>query len=78
MEEGCQRRALPARRHIGAAQVAHHGNAERPRQRRAVANLPGPAPVGPMRHRMAVKADHPNVLCHMPATPQQVRDRLDM
>ena len=59
--EGCmidrhQRRALPARQNIGAAQVVHHPHAERLGQRRAVADLPGEVLFRPMRDGLAVEA----------------------
>jgi len=75
---GEQRRALPACRDIGAAQVRDDRDAECPRQGGAVADLPGPAPFGTMGHGMAMEADDGNVLRHMAAAGQQVRYRLDM
>ena len=51
-----QRRALPARRDVGAAQVVHHPHAERPRERGAVADLPGEVLFRPMRDGLAVEA----------------------
>ena len=73
-----QRRALPTRAHIGAAQIGDHGNAERAGQHRAVTNLPGPAPLGPVGNGMAMKADHPDILRHMAAAAQHVGNRIDV
>ena len=51
-----QRRPLPARFHVGDAQVADHLHAGRARQRSAVADLPGEAAFGAMGDRLAVEA----------------------
>ena len=73
-----QRRALPACNDIGLAQVGDHRDAERPGQPRAIANLPGPAALRPVGDRMAVKADHADILRDMAAAPQQVGHCLHM
>ena len=52
-----QRRALPARRHIGRAQVIGDVDAHVAGEERAVADLHGQAPVGPVQHGLAVEAD---------------------
>ncbi len=67
-----QRSPLPARRDIGAAQIANYRNSERSGERRAVADLPRPAPFRPMRDRVAVKADDRDVLSNMAAAPEKV------
>ena len=51
-----QRRALPARLHVGDAQVAHHLDAGRARERRTITDLPGEAPLGPMGDGLAMEA----------------------
>ena len=57
VEHRHQRRALPARRDVGAAQVVDHAHAQRPREPCAVADLPGEAPLGPVRDGLAVEPD---------------------
>ena len=60
-----QRRPLPARRHVGGAEVEGHGHAGPPRQQLAVAELDGAserAGVRPLvQHRLAVEADQVEV-----------------
>ena len=73
-----QRRALPACNDIGLAQIRDHRDAKRPGQPRAITNLPGPAAFRPMGERMAVKADHADILRDMAAAPQQVGHCLHM
>ena len=48
--------ALPARRHVGGPQIVHDPHAQRLRERGAVADLPGEAPLGAVRDGLAVEA----------------------
>ena len=73
-----QRRALPARRDIGRTKVPNRGDARRIRQRGAVADLPCPAAIGPVGHRLPVKADHPNIVGRHPGIAQQLLHRQHM
>src|SRR6185437_6381547 len=52
-----QGRALAARRDIGRAEIAHHIGLGEPRQKRAIAQLPGAALIGCVEDGVAVKAD---------------------
>jgi hypothetical protein len=51
-----QRRALPARQNIGAAQIVHHAHTERLGKGRTIANLPGEVLLGTMRDGLAMEA----------------------
>ena len=53
-----QRRALPAHRHVGAAEIPDGRQAQKLRQDRAVAALVGAAPARVMRQGLAVKAQN--------------------
>ena len=57
MEQRHQGSALTAGRHVGGAEIVHHGDAGQSRQQRPVADLPCPALVGRMEDRMAMEAD---------------------
>ena len=61
MEDRHQRRALPALRDIGGAEIVGDRNAQPPRQRRAVADLHGQARRRPVQHGLAMKADNGDV-----------------
>jgi hypothetical protein len=53
-----QRRALPARRDIGGAEVVHNRDAERLRQRGSIADLHREMAFGAMQNGLAVKSDN--------------------
>ena len=57
MKDRHQRRALAARRHVGGAKVIGHVNADLAGQQFAAADLHGQPEIGPVQHRLAVKAN---------------------
>ena len=57
MKHRRQRRALPARGHIGGTKIIDHRNAEPSRQRAAVADLQRQPRFRPVQQRLAVEAD---------------------
>ena len=78
MKHRHERRALPAGRDVGRAEVVHHRNAEPLRQRRAVADLDGELALRPVEHGLAVEADHGDVRGGDAIVGQQPLDRLGM
>ena len=57
-----ERRALPAGGDVGGAEIMHHGNVDRLRQRRGVADLHRQLLLGPVQHGLAVEADDVDIL----------------
>jgi len=57
-----ERRALPAGRDVGGAEIVHHGNMDGLGKRRRVADLHGEPAVGPVQHGLAVEADDVDIL----------------
>jgi hypothetical protein len=57
MERRHQRRALPAGRHVGGAEIICNGNAETARQRFAVADLNGQPLPRPVQYGLAMETD---------------------
>jgi hypothetical protein len=78
MIERHQGRALPARRHIGAAKIIDHINAGQLRQQRTIADLPGPVFLGAMQDGLAVKANQVDITGLQSSLVQQRRHRLGM
>ena len=76
VEHRHQRRALPAGRHVGGAEVVHHRDAEPLRQRETVAHLDGEAGLRLVDHGLAVKADHGDVGRRDVVFRHQALDRL--
>ena len=62
MEHRHQRRALPARGHVGGAKIEHDTDAKPLRQRGAVAELDSQPVLRPVQHGLAMEADHRDVL----------------
>ena len=62
MEHRHQRRALPARGHIGRAKIEHDAHAKPLCKRGAVAELDRKPVLRPVQHGLAVEADHRDVL----------------
>jgi hypothetical protein len=58
MEDRRQRRALPARGHIGGAKIIDHRNAEPRRQCAAIADLQRQSRLRVVQQRLAMEADH--------------------
>ena len=52
-----ERRALPAGRDVGGAEIMHDRDMDRPGQRRAVADLHRQSLLRPVQHGLAVEAD---------------------
>ena len=73
-----QRRALPARQDIGAAQVGHHPHAERLGERGAIADLPGEVLFRPMRDGLAVEAHDVERRGRHPACARPALHRVEM
>ena len=61
MIERHQGRPLPVRRDIGAAEIIDHIDTGQLRQQRAIADLPGPMPVGPVQDGLAMKTDQRHI-----------------
>lgn len=57
MENGHERRAFSARRHVGRPEIMHHRQAGEAGERRPVADLHGQAPPRRVEHRLPVEAD---------------------
>ena len=57
MEHRYQRRALPARGHVGHAKLVHDRHTQRRRQRCAITDLNRPPPLRLMHDRLAMQTD---------------------
>ncbi len=73
-----QRRALPPRRHIGRPEIGYRRDPRRACHRSAVADLPSPAAIGPMRDRLSVEPDHIDLRRGDTGIRQQLVYREDM
>ena len=70
MKDRSQRCPLPARRDVGGAEIKDHGDAQAPRQSRAVAELNRELPLGPVQNRLAVQTDDIDV-CRIDSVARQ-------
>ncbi len=73
--EGC---ALSAGGNVGGAEIMHHGDVDRPGQRRTVADLHRQSSLRAMQHSLAVEADDIDVLAADPVLRGERRDRFGM
>ena len=78
MKGGSERRALPARRHVGGAKIIRDRDAEHFRQLRAVADLHGQPLLRLMQHGLAVKTDNGDIGRHDLMAAQKLLDDLGM
>src|SRR5262249_60006245 len=76
MEQWHERRPLPSRRDIGAAEIVDHVDARQLGQQRTIADLPGPSALRFVQNRLTVEADHVHIARCDAATLQEIADGL--